>query len=1652
MNGMKKGFFLLMCLLPLLSFGQTANSWINFNQTYFRIPVAKDGVYRLTYSDLLSAGFPVNAVDPRFIQIIHRGTQQAILFKNDQQPADSKFDATEYFEFYGQRNDGTLDARLYKPASAQPHPYYNIYSDTAAYFLTWNLAPVQGKRMSTFSEVNVSALPTQTSQTSQRLSVLAQQYSGGETLADVIQYSYFNAGEGWTGTTICSGTSGCTGQQDVVIENITNTVTSAASPTIEVQLAGREDLNHVAEIYAGASSASLRLIATQSFANYETPTVTSSLNWSDVGADGKVVVRVKALGSGGSRDLLSISYIKIRFAQNFDMTGQTEKQFTLSTGVAKSYIELPNAPGGLRLWDITDVNNIVTIGTALSGATATAVIPNTTSERNLFAASQFITPTLKRVSFRNITPSSHNFLIITHSSLTKPALGYPDAVKAYASYRASAEGGQYDTLTVTVDQLYSQFNYGETSSLAIHEFVKFMHAGGTPKYLFLIGKGREAYSGIYRRTPAASELRDLVPTAGVPASDMAYSAGLGGTPHLPAIPTGRITASTPAQVAAYLNKVKEVEASPFSEPWHKQVLHLSGGIQPYELTLFKQYMDGFASVAEDQFYGATVKTLGKHEATAIELINISEQVNSGVNLVTFFGHSAPNATDIDIGYVSDPAQGYNNPGKYPSFLVNGCNAGEFFNSINNFGEDWVLTANKGARSFIANSSYGFSNDLKLYSDLFYQSAFADSSGIRSGIGNVQIEVAKRYLALSSSPGINTVAISHQMVLLGDPSLKLFGAGKPDFETSNNNLYAIGFDGNPVAASADSFALKMVVRNYGLTTKAPLKVNVLRTLSDNSEITYTFSYTQPLHQDTLTFVIRREQTKSFSNNTFIVTLDPDQVIDELREDNNTGSYTLSISGTVNLFPTAYSIVNKKEIDLVFQNSDMLSATRQYLVEIDTTDLFNSAVIQKFTVSGEVLMKQKVQLLASDSTVYYWRTRFAQPASQENAEWQVTSFSYIINGPEGWTQMHSPQFDGNAVSGLVRETPAGKLNFETTTTDIFIKTYGKDNAAPSGNAAFTIDGVDYWHSLQGFDCRYNTINLIAFNKNTVVPYLGIPFTFLTAGRRACGREPQLINSFLSSETLTGLGDDLIQYADNVNSSDSVVLFTLGNAGIDQWPAAVKNKMSEFGISLAQIDAILPGEPVIILGKKGAPAGTAMIIRSTITPETEQELVLNETLTGKVSSGTMQSTLIGPAHSWKQFVSRVSEKTAHDEVRFDLYGLHSDDTESLIQSNIGSSFDLSTLSAIDYPRLKLVYFTEDDTDLSAAQLKKWFVFFEPVAEGILVYKGSVAQQTFAEGESWTGKYSFVNISEKTFADSLKVEVEVFNKKSLVVESENFRIKAPVPGDSSHFQITRTPKSGINDVDVFVNRRILPEVYYENNTIDLVDYLNVVPDQIGPVLDITVDGRYLSNGDVVAPNPHILLVLKDENSLFYKTDTTGVDVFLKYPCASATCNFSRISLSGSDVKWTPASAAHDFSVAFNPENLAEGVYTLRIQAQDATGNKAGTAPYEVTFVVKSETSITFIAPYPNPSYSGFFFRFQLAGQVNLDHFLLQIWSADGRKINTFTDEQLTDFYVGTHELKWNARDQDGTPVTPGVYIYRMEVGAGGKTESAFGKLVVVR
>lgn len=1637
-------FLLFFSCQSFSCLAQYSNDWVSYNQPYYKIGVAATGIYRLTYDQLQQAGVPVNSMDPRLIQLYHRGVEQAIYFRHDQNPPDSKFDAGEYLEFFGQRNDGTLDEKLY-PASAQPHKYRNLFSDTTAYFITVNPQFIQGKRMGVVDQANSSGLPKEASHQAERLAVYASEYSAGEIVNDFIIQSHFDRGEGWTGGTICTVNLGCNEFRDFPIDQIVNTVTTLSPPTLEVQLTGRDRLLHEAEVYVGQSIATLRLVATKSFQNYETPVVSQAIAWSDIAPDGRLIVRVKGLGVGGIRERLSVAYIKVTFPQGFDMASATSRTFTLNPNAGgKSYIELANAPAGMRVWDITDVSSISQIITRTSGSLLTAIVENTTNARKLYATSTVLTPAIddiKTVVFEDLNTQA-NFIIVTHPILMEPVAGY-------ATYRASQEGGGYTPLTVMIGQVYDQFNYGETSPLAIRELMRYMVGEGDPQYLFLIGKGRDVTSDIHRRTPAPNEAPDLVPTGGHPGSDMVFTAGLKGEPFVPAVATGRLTATTPSQVAGYLNKIKEFEAAPFDDLWRKKVLHLSGGIRPNELVLFKGYMQGFAQIARGDFLGGDVITLGKHGTADQEFINISKEINSGLDLVTFFGHSAANTTDIDIGNVSDSELGYNNAGKYPVFLVNGCNAGEYFNNGLNFGEDWTLATGKGARNFIANSSFGFEDALRTYTSYFYQVGFADSVYLTRGIGDVQNEVARRFLA-DFGVSEKITAQVQQMVLLGDPSLKLFAPAKPDYSVSDAGTTVVAFDGKPIHALTDSLQVQILTKNLGRSTRRDMKVRIVHTAND-VVTEYDSIYNSVLNQDTITFPITRGSGNFYGNNKIEVFIDPENAIEELDEGNNKGVWTKFIlfNGTQNLQPADFGIVTTTTPTLLFQDTDVLKRERSYQTELDTTLTFDSPFKQSKTFIGSILMKTSFNLLDEDSTVYYWRSK---PSDTSDEEWETTSFSYIRNGPNGWAQMAYDQFTENGLNSLVAANDGKKFEFEQTSVSVLVKTLGSANVTPGASGSFQVNNAEYYYSPQGFNCRNNTINLVAFDRSSVVPYLVVPFTFENSFGRACGREPQLINSFTAAETSTGNQDDLIQFVDNVNPGDSVVMFSMGDAGFSSWTANVKTKLGELGIRDTDIDGFLPGEPVIILGKKGAPVGTATIIRSDQPQPETQELQLNDVITGHVSSGSIRSVIIGPALKWNFLTPRFTLDDVSDQVGVDVYQVARDGGETMVIYDQKIPVVLDNIDPSVYPYLRLVYRTSDTQELTPAQLRKWIVDFEPAPDGLLIPTGPSGPIEISEGAPFTTTFDFVNITQVDFTDTLASVFSVQNRGNVAKETSTFWIKGPAAGDTTHISktIQTTGKAGINDVMLVVNNSSVTEQYYQNNSLELSGYLNVLKDQLNPVLDVTIDGRYVSNGDFVSANPLIRVSLRDENSLLMLSDTTALSLSMASPCNSTDCVAKRVNFSRSDVKWSVAD--NQVIVEFTPQNLESGEYTFYAQGHDVSGNSSGDEPYKVSFVVEDEEGMIFYDPYPNPSPAGFYFEFTAAGDVPPDSFELNIIDREGRDIARFSEENAPVLRVGINQLRWSGLDSQGHRLSEGLYFYLLTVRSGQYEFKKSGRIMIIR
>ncbi|HAS43749.1 MAG TPA: hypothetical protein DCS93_24925, partial [Microscillaceae bacterium] len=387
-----------LVLLAHVAQSQTyGNEWIKFNQQYYKIPVTQKGIYKLSYADLINAGIPVASIKPKQLQVFHRGQEQAILVNST---STEVFASSDEVLFYGEGNDGTQDALMYKDPSFLVNKYYNLYSDTTAYFLTWTLDGTLGKRMTVTNETNTGGLTAEAYHWKEELQVfnsryaLGRRYPVGSTLD--IYISEFDIAEGWVGPGI-SGSS-----QDFTFNVANINSSSGVKPRLEVRYIGNSSVRvNKTRISVGNSAGSLRQLQEVQTLFQANHTFSQEIELSDISGTGQVVVRVEE--TSGS---VSLAYVRLVYPQNVDMQSQTSNDFTLRANTGnKSYIEIANSAAGTQIFDITDQNNVGKIETGTSGSLLTAIINSTATERTLHASSNAVFKNvigISRVSFRNI--------------------------------------------------------------------------------------------------------------------------------------------------------------------------------------------------------------------------------------------------------------------------------------------------------------------------------------------------------------------------------------------------------------------------------------------------------------------------------------------------------------------------------------------------------------------------------------------------------------------------------------------------------------------------------------------------------------------------------------------------------------------------------------------------------------------------------------------------------------------------------------------------------------------------------------------------------------------------------------------------------------------------------------------------------------------------------------------------------------------------------------------------------------------------------------------------------------------------------------------------------------------------------------------------
>jgi hypothetical protein len=96
-----------------------------------------------------------------------------------------------------------------------------------------------------------------------------------------------------------------------------------------------------------------------------------------------------------------------------------------------------------------------------------------------------------------------------------------------------------------------------------------------------------------------------------------------------------------------------------------------------------------------------------------------------------------------LEYNLDDPNVYQNAGKYPLFMANGCNVGNYFNydtlrATNGnkiIAENYLLASNRGSIGFLANTHFGIVNYLNIYTNFFYRRMAVQD--YQSSIGDMQ---------------------------------------------------------------------------------------------------------------------------------------------------------------------------------------------------------------------------------------------------------------------------------------------------------------------------------------------------------------------------------------------------------------------------------------------------------------------------------------------------------------------------------------------------------------------------------------------------------------------------------------------------------------------------------------------------------------------------------------------------------------------------------------------------------------------------------------------------------------------------------------------------------------------------------------------------
>ena len=1127
--------------------------------------------------------------------------------------------------------------------------------------------------------------------------------------------------------------------------------------------------------------------------------------------------------------------------------------------------------------------------------------------------------------------------------------------------------------------------------------------------------------------------------------------------------------------------------------WQKNVLHFGGGSDSTEQVYINGWLEIYKRLIEDTLYGGTVFTFNKdpfsNDINNNDFQFVQSKLEEGVSLITFFGHSG---SSIGFSQNIDAPENWNNQGKYPVVIGLGCYTGDV-HGIDNFsyGEKIVNAPNAGAIGFISTSSLGKIPYINNYAEVFYEQVSPYYYGQTVGqqmLQTVKI-IDKQNATLYWNPAYESCY--NGMALQGDPAVRINSHQKPELILDETRAW---FTPEQIDLAADSFDVNVVISNVGKAFSDSFRVEVQQFFPDLSDTLYSKDVGGVRYRDTIIMRLPLKPEKSIGINDFRISVDlPISSIDEQFDDfTNNEIYKNTIISTnslIPIWPYQYGIVGTDSITLKGSTMNPFEKEKKYFFQLDTSRFFSSPFLKEQEVIslGGVVEASPLNwinnntglndpLTLIDSTVYFWRCA----VDSSVIKWEERSFQFI-NNKWGWSQAHFHQITDNNYTNILIDSNLRRWEFDPTNSTIMVDSYVNfTTGAQWEGTSWRLGGdlMDYggwlWPSIivgvvdksslkpwcvessNGIDCED------CHSYHCVGQFNGENATCSSAqsnlGRNRCHKF--FIFHYRYTHELDSLANFLTNY---IPDSNYVIAYSYIPENFsspaqlyNQWPTSLFNAFNNLGATGFQ-----PGmadDGFVFFTKKGDVNSTIEIHTtdslSGSSPNPVEYLSTQQDIIGRNGVGWMKTNTIGPAKNWNAIYWNHQNIDVNntDSLVLSVFGVNNINSQMHLFDTIFSNKDsiLNLSSIVDpqlYRSLKFELFYFDSINGTPAKMKNWMVLYDPAPELALnPKKGFYSNFDDPINQGAFGEFAIAieNISPFDM-DSLLTDYTTYNEnysysnlnyersdslRSHDVFLDTISFNTTSLNNQNFLQTTSNPRVNGNIQDQL-------EQYYFNNI--AINPFQIASDKINPLLDVTFDGVHIMNQDIINSQPEIIITLKDENTILMlneDADTSNIQVYLMRPNQNSWDRIPYQNQQDVILDYVLADEQNPFKITYHPIFTEDGIYQLKVQGRDKSGNISGDSEYEISFEVINRSTITNIFNYPNPFSSKTHFVFTLTGHVIPDQIKLTILTVSGKVVKqiNLTEEESIKIGHNMTQYYWDGRDEYGAPLANGVYLYKVD------------------